>query len=146
MNMKKFFILAVMATIVAFMASCSAEDPFEEYYSNNGWNNDGFTPGSSSSSTTTGELATFDVDLNTEGTEPTESTETYYPDEEDILEDKRALRYEPEYYQDMTKMKESVITRLNILACQEKILKIVIMHISRRIPVPNGYMLFRQKK
>lgn len=84
--MKKFFILAVMATIVALMASCSAEDPFEEYYSNNGWNNDGFTPGSSSSSTTTGELATFDVDLNTEGTEPTESTETYYPDEEDALE------------------------------------------------------------
>ena len=25
---------------------------------------------------------------------------------EDILEDKRALRYEPEYYQDMNKMKE----------------------------------------
>ena len=25
---------------------------------------------------------------------------------EDILEDKRALRYEPEYYQDMNKMRE----------------------------------------
>ena len=25
---------------------------------------------------------------------------------EDILEDKRALRFEPEYYQDMNKMKE----------------------------------------
>ena len=86
MNMKNPFYLTAMATMAVLMASCSAEDPFEEYNSNNVWNNGGNMPGGNGSSATTGELATFDIVLSTEGTEPAESSETYYPDEEDALE------------------------------------------------------------
>ncbi len=89
MNMKKFFVLTIMAITAVTMSSCSAEDPFEEYYNNNGWNGGGNMSGGNGSSTTTGELATFDVAIdteNTEGTESTESAEAYYPDEEDVLE------------------------------------------------------------
>ena len=90
--MKNFLILTVITTTIALMAACSAEDPLEDYNSYVGWNNSGNMPGGNGgnggngSSATTGELTTFDIAINTEGTEPTESTEQYFPDEEDALE------------------------------------------------------------
>ena len=87
MHMKKTMIWMMLTTFVAAMTGCSADDPFEEFSSENSWNYGGNMPGGSSgSSGTTGELATFDVAINTAATEPSERTEAYFPDEEDALE------------------------------------------------------------
>ena len=84
--MKKFFVLTLMMITAVFMSSCSAEDPFNEYFGNNGWNNSGLTPGGSGSSITTGELTTFDIAIDQTTAEPTDVAEEYFPDEEDALE------------------------------------------------------------
>ena len=75
----------MLATSIIVMTCCSAEDPFEEYYTNgnNSWANGGSMSGGSSA--TTGELATFDIALDTESTESTDYAEAYFPDEEDVL-------------------------------------------------------------
>jgi hypothetical protein len=86
MNMKKIMIWVMLTIFIAAMTDCSADDPFKEFSGGNGWGYGGNMPGGSGSSATTGELATFDVAINTEGTEPEESTEEYFPDEEDALE------------------------------------------------------------
>ena len=84
--MKKFFVLTLTVITAVFMSSCSAEDPFNEYFGNNGWNNSGLTPGGSGSSITTGELTTFDIAIDQTTAEPTDVAEEYFPDEEDALE------------------------------------------------------------
>ena len=86
MKMKKYLVLTLMVITAVFMTSCSANDPFEEYFNDNSWNNSGFTPGSSGSSATTGELTTFDIAIDKTTEEPTEVVEAYFPDEEDALE------------------------------------------------------------
>ena len=72
------------------MTSCLADDPFSDG-SNNwdySWDDNGSTttPGSGSSSTTTGELTTFSVSIDQTSAEPTTTTSEYLPDEEDALE------------------------------------------------------------
>ena len=72
------------------MTSCQADDPFSDG-SNNwdySWDDNGSTttPGSGSSSTTTGELTTFSVSIDQTSAEPTTTTSEYLPDEEDALE------------------------------------------------------------
>ena len=84
--MKKFFVLTLTVITAVFMSSCSAEDPFNEYFGNNGWNNSGLTPGGSGNSITTGELTTFDIAIDQTTAEPTDVAEEYFPDEEDALE------------------------------------------------------------
>ena len=84
--MKKFFVLTLTVITAVFMSSCSAEDPFNDYFGNNGWNNSGLTPGGSGSSITTGELTTFDIAIDQTTAEPTDVAEEYFPDEEDALE------------------------------------------------------------
>ena len=72
------------------MTSCLADDPFSEDTNNwdYSWDDNGSTttPGSGSSSTTTGELTTFDVSIDQTSAEPTTTTSEYLPDEEDALE------------------------------------------------------------
>ncbi len=75
--------MMIVASLSVVMC-CTTEDPFEDF-DNNGWTNNGGNT-NSGNSTTSGELTTFDVAINTEGTEPTESAEAYFPDEEDALE------------------------------------------------------------
>ena len=85
--MKKTMTLVMLIASIAVMTSCSAQDPFEEFGVGNGWGNGGdFTPGGSGSSTTTGELATFDIAIDRTTAEPTDVAEEYFPDEEDVLE------------------------------------------------------------
>ena len=72
------------------MTSCMADDPFSDG-SNNwdySWDDNGSTtaPGSGGSSTTTGELTTFDVNIDQTSAEPTTTASEYLPDEEDALE------------------------------------------------------------
>lgn len=72
------------------MTSCLADDPFSDG-SNNwdySWDDNGSTttPGSGGSSTTTGELTTFDVNIDQTSAEPTTTASEYLPDEEDALE------------------------------------------------------------
>lgn len=72
------------------MTSCLADDPFSDG-SNNwdySWDDNGSTttPGSGSSSTTTGELTTFDVNIDQTSAEPTTTASEYLPNEEDALE------------------------------------------------------------
>ena len=79
--------MMLMASITIF-ASCSAEDPFSDINNwNSGWGNTE-TPGltSSGSSTTTGELTTFIVNIDKSTAEPTNAASEYFPDEEDALE------------------------------------------------------------
>ena len=92
--MKKIMFLAMLVESVAVITGCSKDDPFteSENYGGNSWNNGNVpgngsnTPGGNGSSTTTGELATFDISLDAMTTEPTEAAAEYFPDEEDQLE------------------------------------------------------------
>ena len=80
--------MMLLASVVA-IAGCSADDPFSDLYnsSNNTWgNNEIVTPGSSGSSSTTGELTTFSVSIDKTTTEPSSTASEYLPDEEDALE------------------------------------------------------------
>ena len=83
--MKKMMLFTLLAASVTVMTCCTAEDPFEENYNgNNQWNNGGNM--SNGSSTTTGELATFDISIDKVTAEPATTATAYFPDEEDALE------------------------------------------------------------
>lgn len=87
--MKTMIKMMLLASTV-MMTSCLADDPFSDG-SNNwdySWDDNGSTttPGSGSSSTTTGELTTFDVSIDQTSAEPTTTASEYLPDEEDALE------------------------------------------------------------
>ncbi len=84
--MKKTLIFSMLAVTAAVVTCCTAEDPFEDYYGNNNneWNNGGSMSGGNSA--TTGELATFDIAIDTKSAEGTVNAEEYFPDEEDALE------------------------------------------------------------
>ena len=76
-----------LTAFTALVTSCLSDDPFEE---NGIWDNSGNMPGNmaggNGSSTTTGELAAFEVAIDKTSAEPTTVAEEYFPDEEDILE------------------------------------------------------------
>ena len=82
--MKKILSFSVLVAVIAVMTCCSADDPFEDYNADNGWNNGGNMSGGSSA--TTGELATFDIEIDKTTAEPTTTAAEYLPDEEDALE------------------------------------------------------------
>lgn len=87
--MKTMIKMMLLASTV-MMTSCLADDPFSDG-SNNwdySWDDNGSTttPGSGSSSTTTGELTTFSVSIDQTSAEPTTTASEYLPDEEDALE------------------------------------------------------------
>ena len=87
--MKKTITRMMLLASVVAIAGCSADDPFSDLYnsSNNTWgNNEIVTPGSSGSSSTTGELTTFSVSIDKTTTEPSSTASEYLPDEEDALE------------------------------------------------------------
>ncbi len=77
--MKKYFILAIM--VVATVAtSCTSDNPYESYYSGvQEFSNQG------GNSATTGELAKFDVAIDTKTAETTNYATEYFADEEDVL-------------------------------------------------------------
>lgn len=87
--MKTMIKMMLLASTV-MMTSCLADDPFSEDTNkwDYSWDDNGSTttPGSGSSSTTTGELTTFDVSIDQTSAEPTTTTSEYLPDEEDALE------------------------------------------------------------
>ena len=87
--MKTMIKMMLLASTV-MMTSCLADDPFSEDTNNwdYSWDDNGSTttPGSGSSSTTTGELTTFSVSIDQTSAEPTTTTSEYLPDEEDALE------------------------------------------------------------
>ena len=84
MKTKNYVVLLIS---VALMTCCTAEDPFSNSSSWNNGSGTGF-PGQSSgsSSTTTGELTTFTVDIDNTSAEPTTTASAYLPEEEDALE------------------------------------------------------------
>ena len=84
MKTKNYVVLLIS---VALMTCCTAEDPFDNSSSWNNWSDTGF-PGQSSSgsSTTTGELTTFTVDIDKTTAEPSTTASAYLPDEEDDLQ------------------------------------------------------------
>ena len=87
--MKTMIKMMLLASTV-MMTSCLADDPFSDG-SNNwdySWDDNGSTttPGSGSSSTTTGELTTFSVSIDQTSAEPTTTASEYLPEEEDALE------------------------------------------------------------
>ena len=78
----------MLVTSVALLISCSADDPFSDYTNSWGdnWGNDTPSENSSGSSTTTGDLTTFTVNIDQTSAEPTDAATEYMPDEEDALE------------------------------------------------------------
>ena len=81
--MKKILFFSMLSVSIIVITCCSSDDSFEEY--NNGWNN-GWNNGGNGISTTTGELATFDVMIDKTSAEPATTVGEYFPDEEDALE------------------------------------------------------------
>ncbi len=81
--MKKIVLYPVLAAAMMIMAGCTAENPYEEFSNNN--NNSDWNNGSNGYSTTTGELATFDIEIDKTTAEPTTTASEYFPDEEDVL-------------------------------------------------------------
>ena len=80
--MKKMMILMMLA---ATLTACSSEDPFSDY--NNSWASGGNNGGgmSGGTSTATGELTTFTVNIDKTTAEPTDKADAYYPDAEDDI-------------------------------------------------------------
>ena len=76
--MKKLF-LAILSFSIVVLFSCTTEDTFDN---NNGWS----YQGGNGNSTTTGELATFDIAIDKTTAEPTTTADSYFPNEEDALE------------------------------------------------------------
>ena len=76
----------MIAAFITMMVGCTAEDPFEDFnFENNGWNENNMS-GGNGNSTTTGELATFDIAIDKTTAEPATTANDYFPDEEDVLE------------------------------------------------------------
>ena len=92
--MKKVMLYAMLMASAVVQTSCSSEDPLDELLNDERWNNGNNTsenngingPFGNGNSTTTGELATFDISLDAMTVEPAEAATEYFPDEEDILE------------------------------------------------------------
>ena len=83
--MKKILFFSMLAASLTMMTCCTSEDPFEEFYNgNNSWTNGEESFGGGSS--TTGELATFNVAIDKTTAEPTATASEYFPDEEDVFE------------------------------------------------------------
>ena len=83
--MKKTLSISMLAASLTMMTCCTSEDPFEEFYNgNNSWTNGEESFGGGSS--TTGELATFNVAIDKTTAEPTATASEYFPDEEDVFE------------------------------------------------------------
>ena len=85
--MKKILMFSVLATSIAVMTCCTAEDPIEEFYNgsngnNSEWNNNN----SNGNSATTGQLTTFDIAIDKTSAEPSATASEYFPEEEDALE------------------------------------------------------------
>lgn len=73
---------------VALLTGCSADDPFSDYTNSwaDNWTNNGTNENSSGSSTTSGDLTMFTVNIDQTSAEPTDAATEYFPDEEDALE------------------------------------------------------------
>ena len=83
---KKILFYSVLAAFISVMTGCMSDDPYGDI--NNGpneGNNGGGMFGGNGNSTTTGELATFDIMIDKTSAEPTTSASEYVPDEEDVL-------------------------------------------------------------
>ena len=76
----------MLAGCMVVVIGCTAEDPLDEFSNNGNESGNNVSNLSVSNSATTGELATFDISLDTEHAEGTENAEGYFPDEEDVLE------------------------------------------------------------
>jgi len=84
--MKKILFYSVLAAFISVMTGCMSDDPYEDINnSTNGGNNGGGMFGGNGNSTTTGELATFDIAIDKTTAEPTTTASEYFPDEEDVL-------------------------------------------------------------
>lgn len=87
--MKKVLIYAMYVIPLVMMTCCSAEDPFSDFGDYNGpnWNNGGVPVNNGNgSSTTTGELVSFSVNIDETTEAPSNIAGEYFPDEEDALE------------------------------------------------------------
>jgi len=86
--MKTTTIKLMLLALVIMLTGCSAEDPFSDngYNWGNGGNTETPIQNGSGSSTTTGELTTFAINIDKDTAEPTVAATEYFPDEEDMLE------------------------------------------------------------
>ena len=80
--MKKVLFISLFAACISVITCCTIDPSYDD--SAYEWYNDGGN--SSDSSTTTGELATFDIALDLTSSEPGTTVSEFFPDEEDVLE------------------------------------------------------------
>ena len=83
--MKKIMFYSILAASVGIITCCSAEDPIEEFYNNGNGNWTNPNNNSGTTSAINGDLATFDISLDTETAETDDYAEAYFPDDEDQL-------------------------------------------------------------
>ena len=83
--MKNFLFFSILAASIAMLTCCTQNDPFESFYNgNNGWNNNSGNM-SGGSSSTTGELTTFDIAIDRTSAEPATTASEFFPDDEDVF-------------------------------------------------------------
>ena len=82
--MKKTMFLLMLSASMLFLTCCSAEDPLEDYGTDNSWGNVDNMPGNNGSQAA-GSMSASDVALDMTSAEPTDVATAYFPDEEDIL-------------------------------------------------------------
>ncbi len=86
--MKKFLFFSMLIASITVMTCCTADDPYQDFNFGGGMSG-GVMPDSNpfgGSSSTTGELTTFDITLDNESAEPATTASEYFPEEEDALE------------------------------------------------------------
>ena len=87
--MKKMMILAMLAAFTVLNSACSSDDPLSSYTNNNtptgtpADNNNSGSGGNSGSTAGTGELLSFNIQIDKSTAEPTDAAAAYYPEEED---------------------------------------------------------------
>lgn len=87
--MKKMMFYVVLVASLAVITCCSAEDPLSDFNNspyNNWGNGESMITGGGDSSLSTGELATFTINLDKTTAEPTTTADEFFPEEEDALE------------------------------------------------------------
>ena len=82
--MKKTMFLLMLSASMLVLTCCSAEDPLEDYGTDNSWGNVDNIPGNNGSQAA-GSMSASDVALDKTSAEPTDVATAYFPDEEDIL-------------------------------------------------------------
>lgn len=85
--MRKILFKSIIWSMLMVAAGCTADNPYADYYNDgSNWNNGGGMSNNVGSSTTEGDIATFDIMMDQNAEESNTAAQAYYPDAEDLLD------------------------------------------------------------